>query len=1398
MNGRWRLNRAGIFNFWYYDEEIFPFSDGKLLLRGTNGSGKSVTMQSLIPLLLDGKKSPDRLDPFGSRARRIEDYLLGEKGVVDRDERTGYLYLEYRRRGTEQTLTTGIGLRIRRNGPLQFWGFLVTDGRRIGEDFFLYKTEPDGSGGIQKIPLTRRELEARIGDGGAVVQSQREYMELVNRHLFGFHTLEAFEDLIKLLIQLRSPKLSKDFKPTVIYEILNESLPPLTDEELRPLSDTIEAMDQIRSELDQLVRERRSLDRLCRQYDQYNRAVLAEKAEGWIRAADLAARLKREKEGLQRERAEAEERLAGLERRLEEIKREGKVLAAERDALMRHDVFRAEKEKVELEQKLKDRERARRHKEELLMQKKRKGRELDEQIRREEENRHRLRKEIGEQLEEMDYLAEEAAFAAHSLSTADYRRNTGEPFSFRLWEQEARQHDERLNRVLTTLREETRMKERYAETEAELGEARRQWDLSRVEEKKWAELLEEERAGWIAAVYRWNGENREIRLDEEALRLLSHRVADFPEQTDREQLRELLTAATEEVRRSIREEILRLDHRIGQLEAEMKGVEKAIEEWRAKRDPEPPRHSDTEQARRELRERGIPFVPLYAAVEFRDAVSAAERERIESALMQMGILDALIVPSAMLESGGEAVRHDRVLKPAPHLLAPTLADYLYPVEGEGMPVSAEDVDRVLRSIRIGEAAGEETAVLPNGTYRIGPLRGHAPREEQAVYIGKEARRQYRLREIARLEAEWDRLRRERDEWAERRREHAARLERLEEEYRRFPDDKGIRNAFSEWDRARREATAAEREVDKRNEKLKEVLARWQRVKADLREQAQGIDLPAEESAYAAAVEGMRTYCDRLGEVRRLDEQLEDSRRRQALLEQNRDEVIADVDELKGELRFICDELETARLRLEQVNKRLEAMGAEAIRARIAGVERRLRELPQEEETLIRDTEKLKAEQAERERELTRCGEEERRADRLLTRWTEVFREEDHLQRSFVPRSAAEMEGGDGESPIAGRAQAVLAAWKRDGAPERDKAAEGLNRLFHQEQAALVEYRLTQQTLFEDVEVPEEPDGTGEEAVGDSWRLRWEELRTKTRRLLLSMEYEGARVSPYAVRARVEEAIHRKEQILAEKDRELFEEIILNNVGKIIRARIRRAERWVEEMNCLMEARDTSSGLTFSIRWKPRPAEHEDELDTRELVELLMRDPRVMKESDITRIATHFRTKIARAKEMQEEGENFHRLIKEILDYRRWFSFTLYCRREGEPRRELTNHVFYTFSGGEKAMAMYIPLFSAAHSRYAEARPDAPRIISLDEAFAGVDENNIRDMFDLLEELDFDYIMNSQALWGDYDTVSSLSICELVRPKNAPYVTVIRYRWNGKERLLQADAEAAAAEAEGGR
>ena len=146
-------------------------------------------------------------------------------------------------------------------------------------------------------------------------------------------------------------------------------------------------------------------------------------------------------------------------------------------------------------------------------------------------------------------------------------------------------------------------------------------------------------------------------------------------------------------------------------------------------------------------------------------------------------------------------------------------------------------------------------------------------------------------------------------------------------------------------------------------------------------------------------------------------------------------------------------------------------------------------------------------------------------------------------------------------------------------------------------------------------------------------------------------------------------------------------------------------------------------------------------------------------------------------------QSFHAIMREVLDYRQWFEFQLECQKTGEKRRELTDRVFFTFSGGEKAMAMYVPLFSAVVAKYAGARQDAPRLISLDEAFAGVDEMNIRDMFRLMVEFDFNFMINSQILWGDYDTVPALAIYQLVRPENAKYVTVIPYIWNGKVKSM---------------
>ena len=76
MQERWRMNKLGFVNFWLYDWEEFPFSEGRLLLRGENGAGKSVTTQSFIPFMLDGDLRPYRLDSFGSKDRKMSYYLL--------------------------------------------------------------------------------------------------------------------------------------------------------------------------------------------------------------------------------------------------------------------------------------------------------------------------------------------------------------------------------------------------------------------------------------------------------------------------------------------------------------------------------------------------------------------------------------------------------------------------------------------------------------------------------------------------------------------------------------------------------------------------------------------------------------------------------------------------------------------------------------------------------------------------------------------------------------------------------------------------------------------------------------------------------------------------------------------------------------------------------------------------------------------------------------------------------------------------------------------------------------------------------------------------------------------------------------------------------------------------
>ena len=285
---------------------------------------------------------------------------------------------------------------------------------------------------------------------------------------------------------------------------------------------------------------------------------------------------------------------------------------------------------------------------------------------------------------------------------------------------------------------------------------------------------------------------------------------------------------------------------------------------------------------------------------------------------------------------------------------------------------------------------------------------------------------------------------------------------------------------------------------------------------------------------------------------------------------------------------------------------------------------------------------------------------------------------------------------------------------------------------------------------------------------------------------VTLSVNGKEMSLYAFADFLQSRIDEAGVILEQSDRELFENILMETISHKLRGLIERSGEWAKNMSDLMGTLDTSMGLTFSLDWKPRDAQGETELDTAELVRLLNKDRKLLTIDDSQRVAEHFRAAVKRLREdaeAKDEAPNYADLIRRALDYREWYAFRLFYQREGEAKKELTDRVFNRFSGGEKAMAMYVPLFASVSAHYQKARKergDCPLILALDEAFAGVDEKNIAAMFELLRMLDFDYILNSQSLWGCYDCVKNLNIAELHRPANASVVTVLRYHWNGSE------------------
>ncbi|MFS0777090.1 TIGR02680 family protein [Neobacillus sp. 3P2-tot-E-2] len=1353
-NNSWVMNRAGLLNFWYYDNEIFHFNDGKLLLRGSNGSGKSVTMQSFLPVLLDGKKSPDRLDPFGSKARRMEDYLLGEKEVVDRDERTGYLFIEYKKQGSEQYITTGIGMQAKRNKGIKSWYFLITDNRRIGKDFYLAQKHVG-----EKVPLSAKELENRIGQGGYVVHSQRDYMELVNKYVFGFNSIEAFDDLIKLLIQLRSPKLSKDFKPTVIYEILESALPPLTDDELRTLSDTIENMDQAAQQLEQLEREYDSIQRLEFTYDTYNQYILAERAQQWKRAGQKKKATVRQVQELSNQFETLEQEMGGLKNDLQKYQQQKFVADQEKSSLQKHEVWSLEEEMAkkgdDAAQLLKEANRLQEKWDEQNKKLHSKWREKETT----EAELYQHEQKAKELLQELNRDADEAAFDQHEVNVEDFTRSQMEAFDFTVWQKEAKEHHSLLVSLEKLAEEAERLSKEDTRLQRESSEKKKVVDEHSKELDHLQEWFDSQQQQLESDVFLWMEEHPKLNYSVDLQQEIARALQGLYERNRYDLVRDKLYSAIYTYESKVRTDQSLTNEKLAIKQAEIKETEEELLRIKTQKMLEPERAIGTEEHRRKLKDEGYAFVPFYAAVEFQEHVTEEQRERIEGALKTTGVLDSLITNRPF------SPEQDAVLVPEPRLLGYTLADYLMPDLDEDSPISKEMVDEVLRSIPL-EKDGSGFHVDVDGSYSVGCLVGHAPNEGASKFIGRASRKRHQREEIQR----WtEKLLQLQDELGELNRKLGAfetELKLIDSWKKEMPNDGELLGLYEEITKKQQELEKEQELLEKIDTQWKQIHEKYGQVKRELRDKGIHLNISLTIEEIGTSLTAAGSYVDYLHEFKNNSIQVSYARKQLKFLVDQIGEIEEEMDAVKGEQNQKSDQLSQLKALIRSIEQHLQLKGIDEVRQRIREVQHLLSEAEQQIDTIKETLPNKKADQERCTEKLTSARKELQFWSNMDQLWEQIVGKE--IEREFLIVDASDANG------ILTQYEQVLSKY------DRSKLLEQLSKVFINEQTHLTEYRMFEYT--EDVPAPE----WFIEDYGDHFepfKNEWHQLKG---RRTIQLEYHGQRVSPYYVSNALKKETEDQKGWLDEQDRQLYEDIILNSVGIILRNRIQRAQSWVKQMDQIMADRDNSSGLIFSIAWKPLTAESEQELDTKDLVQLLQRNSKFLSEEDLNRITKHFQSRIAKAKELiqlRNEGSTLHQVLKEVLDYRKWFTFVLSYSRVNEPKRELTNNAFFKFSGGEKAMAMYIPLFTAAYSRYKEADEMAPYIISLDEAFAGVDENNIRDMFEVVEQLGFNYIMNSQALWGDYDTISSLSICELVRPKNADFVTVIRYEWDGKQRSL---------------
>jgi uncharacterized protein (TIGR02680 family) len=1354
MSDRFRPTRAGVVNVWDYVDEEWAFADGRLALRGHNGSGKTKALEVLFPFVLDGVADSRRLDPFSGENRTMKSNLL----YRGQESEYGYAWLEFAR-GAEtvtllapggttppsppgETVTLIIGMRAHRNTDGVRMSFYVT-GRRLGVDFGLLSAD--------SRPLTERQLKSVL-EPDAWRKTATEYRDLVDHRLFGLGR-ERYAQLLDLLLALRRPLLAKDLDPGKVSDTLTSGLSPVDDDLVQQAARDFENLAAVQKLFDDLTAANAAVQDFLTHYVAYLRAHvkfqldrvqarmetaathaerIREAAAEHQRALDAEHAAETARNARRDEGEQLQGRLAGL-RNSEEYKAQGRIEDKRREVAQRA-------------QELADQRR----------QHDRDKRQIDDM----EAAAGKLTRRAAQARNEADRHTLALNDAAQRSGIADDGFGPIDPGDELLNTARARVAARRddvgeIRRLLEAIRD---AKARRDFTEQDLG---RKETAERDEERasaKAAEDLAQARQSLAADLAAWTTRWAAFADTAEPFADALDRIGE-PGEPGLGELFGQLTADRQAAaitgKANLQTQLRDIGRRLAELRAERDAIA-------AEQDDAPP-PSDLRPASREGRQ----GAPLWQLVRFADDVGGAQAAAIEGALYGAGLLTAWLHPDRELTREAlAAAEADGYLVPGPPADGRTLADVLVPEE-ESPAIAA-----VLRSIALTDdvlAATAAPAVSTRAQFSLGIQVGARPKAAPE-YIGatnRANRRRARLAEqdklIAQTVAEEQRLAADLDQTET----LLADLRRARNE---LPDTRPVARAAEAvathaalLARARDDTAVARKALDAA---IAEVAARTRQLRQAAAERRMPTAADQVDAIARAAAEFENAATQLHAERAKLVQAEEDLAAQTEIIEQRKIEYY--------ETEVNLGERERLQAALEEEFRTLE----ESLAADVQQVLEQIRET----EGLIKA--------AEREyRELdTRARAEH---DNATAAGRDLANERNALTEAVAQLYEQAAQFGEYARPDLRPLLGVTenmpwpepARWPEPALADADGAAflppdvAGILDAFAA--ATRGGRQVTDGTLKNtadrmSVALKEFTEALA--ACDQDYRVDWEPGAVVTVHVI---DDEG-RKPVVGFATRIAERAADQGVLLEERERKVLEDELLAALAQQIHARVIAARDLTRDMNADTRSKPMSSGIAIGIRWAQSDSITEPQRAASRLLERDTPGPERLAElrGVLRDMIREYRTAHPRA--------TYREALASVLDYRSWHAFELLLIQPGEPEARLTRAKHSVMSGGEKSAAIHLPLFAAANALYSSAKDQCPRMIALDEAFVGIDERYKPDLFGLAVKFDLDLFMTGHDLWVTTATVPMIAHYDMYHDKTTRTVSSLLMLWDGAQ-LIDAGA-----------